>query len=97
MGKSLSSINDAISDPFTDPDKLQEYREEVADLKQELSEVRNHLQLMDVNEDELYEMQFALKQELFDTTVKIRKSIKCDDTKDCSLGGYEYWQWEWLQ
>ena len=38
---------------------------------------------MDVDEeDELCGLQSTLKQGLFDTTVKIRKLIKCDDTKD---------------
>ena len=81
--KSLSSIDDAISDLSTDPDQLRQYQEEVADLKKELSEIRNRLQWMDVDEeDELCELQSTLKQGLFDTTVKIRKLIKCDDTKE---------------
>ena len=81
--KSLSYIDDAISDPSTDPDQLQQHQEEAADLKKELSKIRNRLQLVDVDEeDELCESQSTLKQGLFDTMVKIRKLIKCDDTKD---------------
>ena len=90
LKKTLSSMKEAISaDDDDDPCLLRQYEEQLGDVKGQLSDIRNSLLHLSLEEtDELYTTQAALETEVFDTSLSIKKSLhRPSDTPSSSSDG----------
>ena len=87
--RSLSSISAAIDVPITESDDiclLYQHQEQLSDLKKELGEIRNSLlSLRDC--DELNILQAEAEQALFDCSLKIKKTLRSQDSPQSTADG----------
>ena len=78
LQKTLSTIGKAIasSDSTADPCLLRQYEEQLGDVKRELTDIRNSLLPLDLDEDDdLCTTQSGLEKKVFDCSLQIKKLL----------------------